>query len=108
MIRRPPRSTLFPYTTLFRSFGCTGGRVPAAPPPGTPLAERLTDPTKRIDRHAGPANVGAHVWMAEEHERLDRIQRPPKKQRLCEPERFGESARRAFPREEDKGQRPNE
>ena len=21
MIRRPPRSTLFPYTTLFRSFG---------------------------------------------------------------------------------------
>src|SRR2546422_4895104 len=23
MIRRPPRSTLFPYTTLFRSFLCT-------------------------------------------------------------------------------------
>src|SRR2546421_3492415 len=23
MIRRPPRSTLFPYTTLFRSLGCT-------------------------------------------------------------------------------------
>src|SRR3712207_8734182 len=23
MIRRPPRSTLFPYTTLFRSSGCT-------------------------------------------------------------------------------------
>src|SRR2546429_1443697 len=23
MIRRPPRSTLFPYTTLFRSEGCT-------------------------------------------------------------------------------------
>src|SRR5256885_5597117 len=22
MIRRPPRSTLFPYTTLFRSLGC--------------------------------------------------------------------------------------
>src|SRR5258708_31602971 len=22
MIRRPPRSTLFPYTTLFRSFDC--------------------------------------------------------------------------------------
>src|SRR6266853_4118949 len=27
MIRRPPRSTLFPYTTLFRSHGA---RVPAA------------------------------------------------------------------------------
>src|SRR3712207_8743350 len=24
MIRRPPRSTLFPYTTLFRSFGVSG------------------------------------------------------------------------------------
>src|SRR3712207_8723156 len=24
MIRRPPRSTLFPYTTLFRSFGISG------------------------------------------------------------------------------------
>src|SRR2546426_4739422 len=25
MIRRPPRSTLFPYTTLFRSHGAGGG-----------------------------------------------------------------------------------
>src|SRR2546422_4581632 len=24
MIRRPPRSTLFPYTTLFRSLSCCG------------------------------------------------------------------------------------
>src|SRR3712207_9276117 len=29
MIRRPPRSTLFPYTTLFRSlYGVGGPRVP--------------------------------------------------------------------------------
>src|SRR2546430_5458437 len=27
MIRRPPRSTLFPYTTLFRSFALAGDRV---------------------------------------------------------------------------------
>src|SRR2546422_6267333 len=27
MIRRPPRSTLFPYTTLFRSGGGGGGRL---------------------------------------------------------------------------------
>src|SRR5574340_1580628 len=26
MIRRPPRSTLFPYTTLFRSHGCPPAR----------------------------------------------------------------------------------
>src|SRR5437588_7579941 len=28
MIRRPPRSTLFPYTTLFRSEADAGQRVP--------------------------------------------------------------------------------
>src|SRR3712207_8324249 len=28
MIRRPPRSTLFPYTTLFRSEDEGGGRMP--------------------------------------------------------------------------------
>src|SRR2546426_8801076 len=27
MIRRPPRSTLFPYTTLFRSSGVRSGRA---------------------------------------------------------------------------------
>src|SRR5256885_5309549 len=27
MIRRPPRSTLFPYTTLFRSIVCVTGSV---------------------------------------------------------------------------------
>src|SRR2546426_2224041 len=27
MIRRPPRSTLFPYTTLFRSFMADAGKV---------------------------------------------------------------------------------
>src|SRR3712207_7542962 len=30
MIRRPPRSTLFPYTTLFRSFTRNRGREAAA------------------------------------------------------------------------------
>src|SRR3712207_9504044 len=30
MIRRPPRSTLFPYTTLFRSWQTLTGRLEAA------------------------------------------------------------------------------
>src|SRR3712207_9299488 len=42
MIRRPPRSTLFPYTTLFRSLRCSlrwlqerqGGAAPAGPAQG--------------------------------------------------------------------------
>src|SRR3712207_8018794 len=35
MIRRPPRSTLFPYTTLFRSpwWPCTRKSVPSSRPP---------------------------------------------------------------------------
>src|SRR5256885_13745638 len=35
MIRRPPRSTLFPYTTLFRS-NVNIALVTCAPPPGPP------------------------------------------------------------------------
>src|SRR5256886_7553044 len=41
MIRRPPRSTLFPYTTLFRSgFGAGGSRVlgPMGLAPRRPLS----------------------------------------------------------------------
>src|SRR3712207_8592736 len=32
MIRRPPRSTLFPYTTLFRSSLCSLTHAPSKPP----------------------------------------------------------------------------
>src|SRR2546426_4338918 len=38
MIRRPPRSTLFPYTTLFRSAvadGAADGTAPGSPLPST-------------------------------------------------------------------------
>src|SRR5438477_2255700 len=43
MIRRPPRSTLFPYTTLFRS-------VVAGP--GCPIRGRIRRPPPRSVRHA--------------------------------------------------------
>src|SRR2546426_7935766 len=36
MIRRPPRSTLFPYTTLFRSGGTTAGGRRQSPAPDRP------------------------------------------------------------------------
>src|SRR3712207_8126247 len=50
MIRRPPRSTLFPYTTLFRSrVTAPVQRVPLAAGPGRP---RPDDPlTRRLLRH---------------------------------------------------------
>src|SRR5258706_8576694 len=37
MIRRPPRSTLFPYTTLFRSHIGTFPRLEAITPSGIPV-----------------------------------------------------------------------
>src|SRR3989475_5533006 len=50
MIRRPPRSTLFPYTTLFRSLPCRAPRRRGATPAtahggvaGRPRAERGGD-----------------------------------------------------------------
>src|SRR3712207_7118788 len=50
MIRRPPRSTLFPYTTLFRS-----GPFPAAAgPPEEPLREHAEhDPSPHVDPGRG-------------------------------------------------------
>src|SRR5471032_2263922 len=41
MIRRPPRSTLFPYTTLFRSGGKLRGPTPA--PAARPAAHAASD-----------------------------------------------------------------
>src|SRR2546426_5929823 len=53
MIRRPPRSTLFPYTTLFRSHG--GGdrprRLGALVDRGT---DRLGSPRRPLRRQAYP------------------------------------------------------
>src|SRR5687768_18304228 len=37
MIRRPPRSTLFPYTTLFRSMRIDWRRLEASTPPGASI-----------------------------------------------------------------------
>src|SRR5258707_11684183 len=49
MIRRPPRSTLFPYTTLFRSRWPSG----APPPPRRTYRSPCTCGPPRIGRPAG-------------------------------------------------------
>src|SRR2546428_1377137 len=62
MIRRPPRSTLFPYTTLFRSRGVISRRgVPSTRStkatfsytvrPGRSLASWKTTPIERSEEH---------------------------------------------------------
>src|SRR5260370_28678512 len=43
MIRRPPRSTLFPYTTLFRSTAATAPGSPWRPSPATSSTTRCGD-----------------------------------------------------------------
>src|SRR3712207_7057291 len=50
MIRRPPRSTLFPYTTLFRSFGL--------------LARQVLGDGVVAAAHGPPVAVGDHLDLA--------------------------------------------
>src|SRR3712207_7884798 len=66
MIRRPPRSTLFPYTTLFRSRGAREGRVEDAR--GAHLREGVlggvATPDEPPESKAGSAGPAAR---SEEH-----------------------------------------
>src|SRR6267142_6281665 len=52
MIRRPPRSTLFPYTTLFRS-------RPRPATPDDPGADRRSCPRSRSEEHT--SELQSHV-----------------------------------------------
>src|SRR2546430_4718830 len=52
MIRRPPRSTLFPYTSLFRSLAALNLRRVRPVAPDTPIAvNRLLDLIRRSEEH---------------------------------------------------------
>src|SRR2546428_13813321 len=57
MIRRPPRSTLFPYTTLFRSSVVQGGSfVFGRRLNSTPVTRKLG---RRVLSRRGPSRAGA-------------------------------------------------
>src|SRR2546427_19925 len=90
MIRRPPRSTLFPYTTLFRSTGVhCHHRVAAVPAPG-PLRYTRRPAQRAVHRAAGtgpgqlpaqravPADPVRHLdlagHLADDHWAAGRIQ----------------------------------
>src|SRR2546426_5065940 len=64
MIRRPPRSTLFPYTTLFRSWRRRRPREPR----GQRLPESLEQRT-RAPRVARPLSI--RVWSDRKSTRLN-------------------------------------
>src|SRR5690349_21935937 len=57
MIRRPPRSTLFPYTTLFRSRPARGPRRPRDRPTRAPRAR----PAARARPEQGHARSEEHT-----------------------------------------------
>src|SRR2546422_5479244 len=88
MIRRPPRSTLFPYTTLFRSpldpraRGAASTRQPtahpsanrlAAPPPTTPRARR------RSEEHTSELQSRLHLVCRLLLEKKKKNSKPPNK-----------------------------
>src|SRR2546430_10429009 len=69
MIRRPPRSTLFPYTTLFRSSHTDGELAIRAGGHGSDIAQRTARQNEvggrggRLPDPAGYAAVGEHVHL---------------------------------------------
>src|SRR2546426_1068679 len=61
MIRRPPRSTLFPYTTLFRSTCITiGPRRPRRHPGQRDEAVVITGLHVAVEEHGGPDDGWCH------------------------------------------------
>src|SRR5256885_12468635 len=62
MIRRPPRSTLFPYTTLFRSQGGAGRQLP--PEPERQGLPRRPLPGSRESGRGGAAQAGIRAAAA--------------------------------------------
>src|SRR5471030_1207845 len=85
MIRRPPRSTLFPYTTLFRS--TRASRRAAAPANRLPHARCETPPTRGgagRSCHGPPTAAAQHLPVSivrsrpqcDENHRIPRADKP--------------------------------
>src|SRR2546430_10508415 len=101
MIRRPPRSTLFPYTTLFRSpSGRTAARPEAGRPEGVPGQPEPSRPS-RGRHHGGPREPDADLGVrplplqAGLHAELGGLHDRPALHAPARPARRGPRARRA-------------
>src|SRR5256885_6865799 len=68
MIRRPPRSTLFPYTTLFRSYP----RAPATPARRISFDFGLSHRAQRIAN----IEIGFEAYPARSEEHTSELQSP--------------------------------
>src|SRR3712207_8147785 len=65
MIRRPPRSTLFPYTTLFRSLHAAPGQLRHV---------AVADPSAQLARVARLGAEGADAQASHLHAELVRVE----------------------------------
>src|SRR3712207_8745777 len=84
MIRRPPRSTLFPYTTLFRSFVrlaklapfCRVRQVTVPPNRVVPLGILSMQDRKSTRLNSSHANISYAVFCLKKKNRIDSLCRP--------------------------------
>src|SRR4051794_41639836 len=79
MIRRPPRSTLFPYTTLFRSIS---ERFVTRSPTRPCASASLTKSGERSEEHTSELQSPVHLVCRlllekKETRRLHTVRRPP-------------------------------
>src|SRR5687768_17925231 len=67
MIRRPPRSTLFPYTTLFRSAASSRDSACSSASPASPTESADTRAARHCARPARTLHVCVWSGRSEEH-----------------------------------------
>src|SRR3712207_7635876 len=78
MIRRPPRSTLFPYTTLFRSWSIAAWATQATVRASSALASSALDWASQMRTSTVPkawcGRTLHHSWVARSEEHTSELQ----------------------------------
>src|SRR5207237_7167415 len=72
MIRRPPRSTLFPYTTLFRSRWSCGVRACRLPRAGTRPARSVRRSEEHTSELQSHLNLVCRLLLEKKNKKKDR------------------------------------
>src|SRR5690348_17641095 len=88
MIRRPPRSTLFPYTTLFRSSGrCSSIPAACAAPSAATSRRSCATSTARSEEHTSelqsPVLLVCRLLLEKKKIHLGRASSPHPARRTC-------------------------